>query len=76
MRSDRKATGSRRNRYEDQFLKATASGRVTDHDQRIDYIFMKKGDRLQAVAVRMLFTESDYGRVSDHPGVYAEFEPV
>jgi maltose 6'-phosphate phosphatase len=62
-------------RYEDQFLKANASGLVADHDQRIDYIFMKKGNRLQAVSARLLFTESDYGRVSDHPGVYAEFEP-
>jgi maltose 6'-phosphate phosphatase len=63
-------------RYEDQFLKANASGLVTNHDQRIDYIFMKKGNHLQAVSARMLFTESDYGRVSDHPGVYAEFEPA
>jgi len=62
-------------RYEDQFLKANASGLVMNHDQRIDYIFMKRGNRLQAASARMLFTESDYGRVSDHPGIYAEFEP-
>ena len=37
---------------------------------------MKKGSRLRAVASRMLFTDSDYGRVSDHPGIYAEFEPA
>jgi len=63
-------------RYEDQFLRANAAGLVSDHDQRIDYIFMKKGNHLKAVTARMLFTEPDYGRVSDHPGVYAEFEPA
>ncbi len=63
-------------RYEDQFLKVNSSGQATDHDGRIDYIFMKKGNRLQAVSARMLFTDSDYGRVSDHPAIYAEFEPA
>ncbi len=63
-------------RYEDQFLRANSCGLVTDGDRHIDYIFMRKGSRLQAVAARMLFTEADYGRVSDHPGFYAEFEPA
>jgi maltose 6'-phosphate phosphatase len=62
-------------KYEDQFLKANPAV-ARNHDQRIDYIFARKGSRLQAVSARMLFTNSDYGRVSDHPAFFAEFEPV
>lgn len=43
-------------------------------DRRIDYIFLNQGAGLQAVASRVLFTPADYGRVSDHPGYYVEFE--
>jgi maltose 6'-phosphate phosphatase len=65
--------------YEDQYLKVhrknglngdVAAGR----DQRIDYIFLKKGSALEAVVSKVLFTPDDYGIVSDHPGYYAEFE--
>lgn len=73
--------------YEDQFLKATArpvfdlfldtrQGRLLDEDGRIDYIFMKTGGRLEAVAAGTLFTDDRYGRVSDHWGYYVEFEPM
>lgn len=43
---------------------------------RIDHIFLRRGDRLEAVASRRLFTADVYGRVSDHPGYYVEFEPL
>ena len=75
-RSDRKAFGSRSNDTKTKFSKAGGPGQAADNDPRIDYVFMKKGNRLQAVSARMLFTDSDYGRVSDHPGIYVEFEPA
>ena len=62
-------------KYEDQLLKAGGAG-VAGDNGRIDYIFMKRGSRLQAVSARMLFTPAEYGQVSDHPGIYAEFEPA
>jgi maltose 6'-phosphate phosphatase len=75
--------------YEDQFLRVISPdlfGRIFSNspkdfhllhdDHRIDYIFLKKGARLQATAARPLFTEQDYGRVSDHWGYLVEFEPV
>ena len=65
--------------YEDQYwkvnLEAPAELRA-DADRRIDYIFLKRGSGLKAVASKVLFTAADYGTVSDHPGIYAEFEPV
>ena len=74
--------------YEDQFLKATSREifnktiepstqwrHSLSNDHRIDYIFMKKGGKLGVASARVLFTEFDYGRVSDHYGYYAEFEP-
>jgi maltose 6'-phosphate phosphatase len=36
---------------------------------------MQKHSSLQAVAARELFTNGDYGRVSDHIGYCVEFEP-
>lgn len=42
---------------------------------RIDYILQQQGGQLEAVAARKLFTDSDYGQVSDHPGYLVEFEP-
>ena len=59
------------------------SFKVNDHywrdypseDHRIDYIFMKNQSSLQTVSVRPLFTEHDYGRVSDHCGYLMTFEP-
>lgn len=77
------------NEYADQYLAAKAFGqpeknyRVNDpywqrypgDDYRIDYIFMNKAGRLRATSARMLFTEQDYGRVSDHCGYLMTFEP-
>ena len=44
-------------------------------DGRLDYLFAHRASRTAAVAARELFTESDCGRVSDHPGYLVEFEP-
>lgn len=77
------------NQYEDQYLAANAQGlfekifRVDDphwqhypsDDYRIDYIFMNKGSRLRVTSARALFTDRDYGRVSDHCGYLMTFEP-
>lgn len=47
------------------------------HDGRIDYILLKTGSPLRAVAARELFTPQDaYGPVSDHVGYLVEFEPT
>ncbi|MBW7886720.1 MAG: hypothetical protein H3C34_29645, partial [Caldilineaceae bacterium] len=43
-------------------------------DGRIDYIFVKRGSKLEPVAARRLFTETAYGRVSDHEGYLITFE--
>jgi maltose 6'-phosphate phosphatase len=75
--------------YEDQYLAVTAKSsfenifrrktanidRELAKDGRIDFIFMQKRSSLHAVAARELFTNSDYGRVSDHTGYCVEFEP-
>jgi len=70
--------------FEDQFHKAHRpsgkGGIQTDpapipNDGRIDFIFLKKGSALEVKAAKALFTDADYGRVSDHEGYYAEFEP-
>lgn len=42
-------------------------------DQRIDYILMNHGAPLEVTSARRVFTKADFGRVSDHVGVYAEF---
>ncbi len=79
----------RDNRYEDQYLAANQRGlfekifRVDDahwghlmsDDYRIDYIFMNKASGLQVTSARVLFTDWDYGRVSDHCGYLMTFEP-
>ena len=44
-------------------------------DCRIDYVFMKTQSTLETVSVRMIFTDQDYGRVSDHCGYLMTFEP-
>lgn len=76
--------------YEDQFLAVNKQGvfnkvfKVNDahwqgllaDDYRIDYIFMGKGSTLRATAANILFTEQDYGRVSDHCGYLMTFEAV
>jgi maltose 6'-phosphate phosphatase len=75
--------------YEDQFLAANAHGglerivRVNDShwqnyladDYRIDYVFLNKTSDLSVTSGRVLFTEEDYGRVSDHCGYLMSFVP-
>jgi len=75
--------------YEDQFLAATSPvvfkkifwERYPDwqqyllNDHRIDYIFMKKMSELRVSTARAVFTEQEYGRVSDHEGYLMTFEP-
>jgi maltose 6'-phosphate phosphatase len=77
------------NEYDDQYLAANAQGlfekifRVNDphwqdyltDDYRIDYIFKNKDSDLFVVTAKALFTEQDYGRVSDHVGYLMAFEP-
>lgn len=77
------------NQYEDQYLAANHQGlferifRVNDphwqhyptDDYRIDYIFMNRDSKLRVTSARVLFTEHDYGRVSDHCGYLMTFEP-
>ncbi len=61
--------------YEDQFFKANAQRLNRADDGRIDYLLIKRGGALRVRSARQLFTEDDYGRVSDHEGYCAEFEP-
>ncbi|QPK64798.1 endonuclease/exonuclease/phosphatase family protein [Methylomonas sp. LL1] len=77
------------NQFEDQYLAANHQGlfekifRVNDShwsnlmadDYRIDYIFMNKTSELRVTSARVLFTDSDYGQVSDHVGYLMTFEP-
>lgn len=42
-------------------------------DQRIDYILMNDDAPLNVTSARRVFTTDDFGRVSDHVGIYAEF---
>ena len=77
------------NEYDDQFLAANSHGifekifKVNDpywqhylaEDYRIDYIFMNKASDLRILSGRVLFTDEDYGRVSDHCGYFMTFEP-
>ena len=77
------------NQYEDQYLAANQQGlfekifRVNDahwgnlltDDYRIDYIFMNKQANLRVTSARILFTDWDYGQVSDHVGYLMSFEP-
>lgn len=75
--------------YDDQYLAANSVGlfekifRVNDpywqdypaDDYRIDYIFLNNTSELRVISARALFTEQDYGRVSDHCGYVMVFEP-
>lgn len=77
------------NHYDDQYLQANHHGvferifRVNDahwhdlltDDYRIDYIFMDKKSQLKVTSAQVVFTEEDYGRVSDHCGFFMTFEP-
>lgn len=76
--------------YEDQYLAVNRQGlfeqifRVNDahwrdrlnDDYRIDYVFMNKQAALTVRSARVLFTDQDYGPVSDHCGYLFTFEPV
>lgn len=76
--------------YEDQYLAVNQQGvfdkifKVHDahwqdfltDDYRIDYIFMHKHSQLKATSARIIFTEQDYGRVSDHCGYLMSFESL
>lgn len=44
------------------------------NDGRIDYLWLREGGALRAVAAEELFTPARYGRVSDHTGYWVEFE--
>ncbi|MDP1774934.1 MAG: endonuclease/exonuclease/phosphatase family protein [Methylobacter sp.] len=75
--------------YDDQYLAANSQGvfekifMVNDpywqdyptDDYRIDYIFLNKTSELRVTSATVLFTEQDYGRVSDHCGYLMIFEP-
>ncbi|MFZ4623425.1 MAG: endonuclease/exonuclease/phosphatase family protein [Rhodoferax sp.] len=77
------------NKYSDQFLAVNSPPvyqkifidkrphwqRYLADDHRIDYIFMKKPSELKVTSGRQLFTEQDYGSVSDHCGYLMTFEP-
>lgn len=76
--------------YEDQYLAVNHQGlfeqifRVNDahwrdllsDDYRIDYVFMNKQASLRARTAKVLFTDQDYGSVSDHCGYLLTFEPL
>ena len=72
--------------YIDQYLLANPSGMfdptIEGHvngwqgeppGKRIDYIYLKKGSLFMVQEAHSIFTPSDYGRVSDHTGLYAIF---
>ena len=74
------------NGYTDQYLLANPEGMfdptIEGHvdgwqgespGQRIDYIFLKDGSPFKVQEACTVFTTSDYGRVSDHAGVFATF---
>lgn len=75
--------------YDDQYLAANQQGvfekvfRVNDthwnellaDDYRIDYIFMNKASGLQVTSAKIVFTDQDYGQVSDHCGYFMTFGP-
>jgi maltose 6'-phosphate phosphatase len=71
------------NEFEDQHLKIqraslsnSPNSAELPNDGRIDFIFLKKDSALEVKTSKVLFTNLDYGRVSDHEGYYAEFEPT
>ena len=77
------------NEYDDQFLAVQDERafekifKVNDaywsnsvaESYRIDYIFMNKASGLKVNSGCVLFTDDDYGRVSDHCGYLMSFEP-
>ncbi len=77
------------NEYDDQYLSANSPAifqrifevrdnvaeRALDDDHRIDYLFLRKGSRLRVTSGQVVFTDQDYGRVSDHFGYVMTFTP-
>lgn len=64
--------------YSDTYLAAVDDGAEQNsrlNDYRIDYIFLNATSEITAASARTLFTEQDYGRVSDHIGYFMVFEP-
>ena len=75
--------------YEDQFLAANSpqifrmlfdvgDPRWHGHlknDHRIDYVFLRRPSELRVTSSQEIFTDKDYGRVSDHCGYLMSFEP-
>ena len=76
--------------YQDQYLAVNKQGvfdkifKVNDEhwqslltdDYRIDYIFMNKNSEIKATSATVIFTDEDYGRVSDHCGYLMTFEAL
>ena len=74
--------------FEDQYLKIVKPAafqsvfrdrqgdalRLLEQDGRIDYLWLRNGSRLRAIAAEELFTPTRYGRVSDHTAYEVEFE--
>ena len=74
--------------YEDQYLKIRNSPvfqqvfrkrkgdtmPLLGADGRIDYLWLRNGNRLRAIDAEELFTPDRYGRVSDHTAYWVEFE--
>jgi maltose 6'-phosphate phosphatase len=61
--------------HEDPFEEVQSADQLATDQDRIDFVFLQKGSNLQAISARVLFTDADYGRVSDHYGYYVDFEP-
>ena len=78
------------NDYQDQYLAVNKQGvfekifKVNDahwqdllaDDYRIDYIFMNKNSGIKATSAKVIFTDQDVGRVSDHCGYLMTFESL
>jgi len=78
------------NEYDDQYLAANAPQvfrmifeardphwyHYLEDDHRIDYVFLRKASDLTVTSGRAVFTDEDYGRVSDHCGYVVTFEPT
>lgn len=76
--------------YEDQYLAVNKQGvfdkifSINDahwqdllaDDYRIDYIFMNKNSQLRATSAKIIFTDEDYGCISDHCGYLMTFESL
>jgi maltose 6'-phosphate phosphatase len=72
--------------FSDQYLLANPEGmhdatigagadgwQESDSGERIDYILVNADSPLTVSHARRVFTQTEFGRVSDHVGVYAEF---